>query len=184
MMTTKDAIKCRRSIRKYKNKTVPESALTELLEAARLAPSGKNCQPWCFKIVTDKETIKLLSIAADEQSFITKAPVVMVCCADIKRFMKFISDNSRNRMEYYKNQTRDEIGSRLAIQVAIAVEHMVLRALDFELGTCWIRSLNEEKVREIFGWDENIFVVALLVIGYPDENPGPGPRLKLNEILL
>ncbi|TFG94216.1 MAG: nitroreductase, partial [Calditrichales bacterium] len=68
--------------------------------------------------------------------------------------------------------------------VAIAVEHIVLRALDFGLGSCWVRLLDAGKVKEVFNWDDNIGVVALLPIGYPDENPKPRKRVNLEDLLL
>jgi Nitroreductase len=60
----------------------------------------------------------------------------------------------------------------------------ILKALDFDLGTCWIRALEEDKIRNIFGWDENIYPVALLPVGYPDEDPAPRKRLKIEDIIL
>lgn len=61
---------------------------------------------------------------------------------------------------------------------------MVLRALDFDLGTCWIRLLDGPMVNELFGWDESIYTVALLPIGYPAEIPGQRKRMDLNDLLL
>jgi len=78
----------------------------------------------------------------------------------------------------------DQIGPLVALNVAIAVEHMVLRALDFGLGTCWIRLFDLPMVRNIFGWDENIFPVAMVPVGYPDEDPGPRPRLSLQDLIM
>ncbi|MGZ4933397.1 MAG: nitroreductase family protein [Halobacteriota archaeon] len=68
--------------------------------------------------------------------------------------------------------------------VAISVEHIVLRALDFGLGTCWIRLFDEHKIRAVFGWDERTHVVVLLPVGYPAEAPAPRPRRALEEIIL
>jgi len=65
-----------------------------------------------------------------------------------------------------------------------AVEHIVLRALDFGLGTCWVRLIEEQKVREIFGWDDNLYVVALLPVGYPDESPLPRKRLSIQQLII
>jgi nitroreductase len=80
--------------------------------------------------------------------------------------------------------TVEEIGPRIAANVIIAIEHIVLRALDFGLGTCWIRLLDEQRVKKIFGWDENVAVVALLPLGYPAESPAPRKRLPVEELLL
>jgi len=78
MLTTKEAIEQRRSIRKFKPDPVPEEHITALLDAARMAPSGCNAQPWRFKVVKDKETKLRLAQAAYNQSFVAEAPVVLV----------------------------------------------------------------------------------------------------------
>jgi nitroreductase len=200
-MTTKEAIEKRRSIRKFKLDPVPEEHIKELLDAARLAPSGCNAQPWRFKIVTDIEIKKELAKAAHGQMFISKAPVVMVCCADVRRYINgsvsYIQDLGKTgaieerivkilleRTEKLKTMDIEQITSRIAINVAIAIEHMVLRALDFGLGSCWVRLIDEQAVRKLFGWDENIQIVALLPLGYPDESPKPRRRLKLKDIVI
>lgn len=86
--------------------------------------------------------------------------------------------------ESLKTLSIEEIGPRIAANVAIAIEHLVLRALDFNLGTCWIRLIEEEKIREIFNWNENIYPIALLPVGYPEEFPKARKRLKIEEILI
>ncbi len=201
MLTTKDAIEQRRSIRRFKPDPIPDEQIRALLDAARLAPSGSNAQPWRFKIVKDQGTKEKLAQAAYNQAFIADAPVVIVCCADIKgyldgtisgiqdlgkinaveeRIMKIILD----RVDQMKSVKVEEIGQRIALNVAIAIEHIVLRALDFGLGSCWVRLIHEQMVKDIFSWGENIFVVALLPIGYPAESPPSRKRLKLEDILM
>jgi nitroreductase len=202
VLTTKEAMERRRSIRKFRPDPVPDDCIRELLDAARLAPSGCNAQPWRFKIVTDPAIRQQLADAAHAQQFIADAPVVIVCCADIKGYLdgtvSGIQDLGRigaveNRiveilvdraLQMKTSCTVQEIGPRIAANVIIAIEHMALRALDFGLGTCWIRLLDEQKVRKIFGWDENIAVVALLPLGYPAESPAPRKRLPVEELLL
>ncbi|HET6489625.1 MAG TPA: nitroreductase family protein [Syntrophales bacterium] len=202
MLTTKEAMERRRSIRKFRPDPVPDDCIRALLDAARLAPSGCNAQPWRFKIVTDPAIRQQLADAAHSQQFIADAPVVIVCCADIKgyldgtvsgiqdlgrigavegRIVEILVDRAR---QMKTTRTVDEIGPRIASNVAIAIEHIVLRALDFGLGTCWIRLLDEQKVKTIFGWDENIAVVALLPLGYPAESPAPRKRMPVEELLL
>jgi nitroreductase len=201
MLTTKEALEKRRSIRRFKPDPIPDEHITELLMAARLAPSGCNAQPWRFKIVRDEETKSRLAQAAYDQLFIARAPVVIVCCADIRGYLdgtiSAVQDLGRigavedrivnimiDRAGQMKSYTVDQIGPALAVNVAIAVEHMILRALDFGLGTCWVRLLNGEMIRNIFGWDDNTFVVALLPVGFPAESPEPRKRLKLEALLI
>jgi|SRR3990172_13204109 len=88
------------------------------------------------------------------------------------------------RTNKIKNMNIERLGEKIALNVAIAVEHAVLRALDFGLGSCWVRLVDKQMVKEIFGWDDNIYVVALLPTGYPDESPAPRKRLRLEEIII
>ncbi len=201
MLTTKEAIEKRRSIRRYKPDPVSDDILNSLLEAARLAPSGCNAQPWRFKVVKDADTKRLLAQAAFDQPFIAKAPVVLICCADVRGYLEGtvsgIEDLGRTgaveeriagiilqKAESMKAMRIAEIAPRIAFNVAIAVEHIVLRALDFGLGSCWIRLIDEQLIKNIFGWDEYIHVVSLLPLGYPGEEPAPRKRWTLEEILL
>lgn len=200
-LTTKEAIELRRSIRKYKTKDVSDEIIYELIDSARLAPSGCNSQPWRFKIVRDAETKKQLEVAAHNQKFVSDAPVVLVCCLDVKGYLdgtvSGLQDLEANNVidkQIYatliehaadsRKQRAEDVISRTSFNVAIAIEHIVLRALDFGLGTCWVRLVDGRQVRKIFDWDENISVIALLPIGYPDEDPAPRKRLPLENILL
>lgn len=201
MLTTKEAIEKRRSIRKYKPDPIPDEFVRELLHAARLAPSGCNAQPWRFKIVKEPDVKARLAQAAYKQMFIAEAPVVMVCCADIRGYIDGSSSGVqdlgrigaveervvrtiRDKTEIIRTLGMDDLGPRIAANVAIAIEHMVLRALDFGLGTCWIRLIDESEIRKIFGWDDNIYVVALLPIGFPAESPQARKRRELEDILI
>jgi nitroreductase len=193
-MKTMEAIERRRSIRKFKPDPVSDDILKSLLEAARLAPSGCNAQPWRFKVVKDIDTKRKLARAAYDQPFIAEAPVVLVCCADIRGYLEGtvsgIEDLDRTgavekRVAGIILQKAELMKApRIACNVVIAVEHIVLRALDFGLGSCWIRLLDEQAIKSIFGWDECIHVVCLLPLGYPAEDPAPRERLALEEILL
>jgi nitroreductase len=205
MLTVKDAIERRRSIRRFKPDPVPDEYITALLDSARLAPSGCNAQPWRFRIVKDRETKMELSKAAYGQSFVAEAPVIFVCCADIRGYLNGavsgIQDLGKigavedriirillKRAEQMDSQmnlmSNEQLGTRIAFNVAIAVEHIVLRALDFGLGSCWVRLIDEQRVRDIFGWDDNMYVVALLPVGYPDESPQPRKRLRIEDIVI
>lgn len=200
-LKTIDAIRKRRSIRRYSGQPVPEEAIREIIEAARLAPSGCNAQPWRFKVVTDRRQKVEITYAAHRQQFIARAPVVIVCCAhiesyinstvstmqDLGRMGSIDKDSARiicDSAEGMRTMSIEEIGPTVAINVGIAVEHMVLRALDFGLGTCWIRLLDEKRIKKIFGWGDELHVVNLLTVGYPAIELGPQKRLPLEDLLL
>lgn len=200
-LPTKEAIEKRRSIRKFKRKPVPDEQIMALIEAARLAPSASNTQPWRFKIVSDDDTKAKLAEAAYHQSFVAQAPVVLVCCADLQGYFEGITARSqefgkegaleetmlrvlRGRAEQLKTVNLQELAPGIAFNVAIAIEHIVLRALDFGLGSCWVRMLDEQKVKAMFGWENNIHVVALLPLGYADEIPSPRKRRAIEELIL
>ena len=201
MLTTKEAIEQRRSIRKFKADAVPNEHIRALIDAARLAPSGSNAQPWRFKIVTDEAIRLKLAEAAYSQSFIGQAPVVLVCCADIQGYfagtVSGIQDLGKagavetsivrrihKRVEELRTMEVEDVIPRIALNVGIAIEHIVLRALDFGLGSCWVRAFDEQMVKDIFGWGDSISVVARLPVGYPDEAPAPRKRRTIEEILL
>jgi len=83
-----------------------------------------------------------------------------------------------------KKHPIEQLGPQIAFNVAIAIEHIVLRALDFGLGTCWVRLFDVNKIRELFNWEENILPVTLLPIGYPTENPAPRKRISIDDMLI
>ncbi len=201
LLTTKEAIQQRRSIRKFKSEPVPDEYIDALLDAARLAPSGSNAQPWRFKIVKNLEMKEKLAKAAYDQAFIAEAPVVLVCCADIGGYLDGVVSGLQdlgkvgavedriveivlNRTGRMMKMNLDQFGQRIAFNVAIAIEHIALRALDFGMGTCWVRLIDEQAIRAIFGWDDTISVVALLPIGYPDESPAPRKRRSIEDIVI
>ncbi len=201
MLNLKETIEKRRSIRKYRSDPIPDEYITELLHSAQLAPSGCNAQPWRFKIVKESDIKEKLAHAAYDQSFIATAPVVIVCCADIQGYLdgtvsgvqdlgkigaveNRIATILQHKAEGLKTIERQELGSRIAVNVAIAVEHIVLRAVDLGLGSCWIRLIDEQKIKALFDWDDNIHVVALLPVGYPAESPETRNRLHLKDILI
>jgi len=153
-----EVVKRRRSIRRYKRDPVPRDILDQILETARIAPSAGHRQPWHFIIVKDGETKKKLGIP----SWAAEAPIVIVGCAD--------------------TQVRQE--PICFVDVAIALEHIVLAAANFGLGTCWIGRLNaDETIKKVLEIPEQVKVVAVTPLGYPDETPGPKERKALSEIV-
>jgi nitroreductase len=165
-MNVFDAIKKRRSIRKYKETVVEQEKLNTVLEAARLAPSAANRQPWAFIVVTDPQMKERLRSSYNEEWFI-EAPVIIVACA--------VPEKAWHRMdgeEYWK------------VDVAIALQNLVLAATELGLGTCWIADFNEEAAKKVLRIPEDVRVVAMTPLGYPDEEKGPVTRRKsLNSIV-
>jgi nitroreductase len=201
MTTVREAIERRRSIRKFKGDEVPEEALRELLEAARLAPSGSNSQPWRFKVAREATLRAELAEAANGQSFVREAPAVLVCCVELggyidgsletiremaerRQLSAEMTESMISRMETLRSRPRDELAASAAFNVAIAGEHVALRAVELGLGSCWVRAFDESRVRRTLGLGENHYVVALMPLGYPDEDPAPRRRRRLEDILL
>ncbi|MCF6148116.1 MAG: hypothetical protein E3K37_05600 [Candidatus Kuenenia sp.] len=199
-MNVKEAIQKRRSIRRFKSEPVSEEMIQQILESARLAPSGSNTQPWRFIVVRDSETIKKLKFASYNQRHVGQAPVIIACCADIKAFGEFperidelieagaLPAKSREVFvpSLKKGGLHADIKWHLLIAAAgntdIAIEHMVLQAVELGLGTCWVRWFDDNKVKEILEIPQNIEIIALLPIGYPDEDPPQRPRFSLDKI--
>ena len=201
-MNVLEAIQKRRSIRKFKTTPLTTEQINSLLEAARLAPSGCNVQPWKFIKINDTQLKTKLCEASFDQQFIKDAPIVIACCSDLHSWKesKQKTQELLNRedirlsetcekalMERVEkataNSTYDRIPSAM-LNVAIATEHIVLTAVELGLGSCWVRLFDEKKVKQILNLPEHVFVIALLPIGIPDEDPPARPRLPSSKIIL
>ena len=164
-MEVLQAIRARRSVRSYRSEPIPDEALSRMLEAARLAPSAMNYQPWRFIVVRSQDKKDRIARSGIFGRFLSQAPVVIVACGDMGS-------------KYHVHDT------------CIALEHIVLAATSEGLGTCWIVSFNEQTVKELLKIPERFKVVALVSIGYPAaERDLAGsflhffrPKKKLNEI--
>lgn len=200
-MNVKDAISKRRSIRRFKPDPVPDELILQLLESARLAPSGSNTQPWRFIVVKDAETRQKLQSASYNQRHVGQAPVIIACCADIKAFGKFperieeliaagaLPEKSREVFvpSLKKEGMSADIKWHLLIAATgntdIAIEHMALQAVELGLGTCWVRWFDDNKVKETLEIPKNIEIIALLPVGYPAEEPPQRPRFPMDKIV-
>ena len=166
-MDVMEAIKKRYSVRSYQDHAVETDKLGSILEAARLAPSASNRQEWRFIVVQDKNIRQRLMQAAKDQAFVGQAPVVIACCAKTDSHVMTCGQQC------------------YPIDVAIAIEHMALKATEEGLGTCWIGAFYEDKVKEILGIPQYIRIVALFTLGYPVKlRPNPKDRLRLKEIVM
>ena len=202
MMTVIEAIKRRRSIRKYKPDPVSDAIILQLLECARLAPSASNSQPWRFVVIKDSVIKKKLVECACNLRFIEFAPCIIVCCVDLS--VRTRKDARRRVKELIIDGTYADIGntsyiipeildpdiapgqllSECEFDSAIATEHIVLAATALGLGTCWIGMLENDKVHQLLNLPEEIRVVRLLALGYPAQSPPPRPRIPLESIIL
>jgi len=162
-----EAIKKRRSIRQYLDKEVPEEALSTILECARLAPSAGNRQPWVFVVVKTKAVKDQLMTASGNQPAIGQAPVVIVVCADPEVAGARYED--RGRTLYCIQDT------------AAAVENMMLAAVSFGLGTCWVGAFKETEVRKALDLPPNLRPVAMFPLGYPNQERGPRDLRPIEE---
>lgn len=165
-MDVMEAIKNRRSIRSYQDREVEEEKLNLVLEAGRLAPSANNRQEWKFIVVKDKDTREKLSLAAHNQKFVGEAAVVIVACSTETEHIMPCGQFS------------------YPIDLAIAVDHITLKAVEEGLGTCWIGAFDEKEAKKILGIPTSIRVVALLPLGYPTLVPSPTPRKSKEEIFV
>ena len=207
MLNVQEAIARRRSIRSFRPDPVPKGLIEELLEAARLAPSGGNRQPWRFLVVTDAEEKKRVRALSLDQRFLEEAPVLIICFADTKAFTKeagkarykefeqfgvletlsglFADPEVRRQMDAMPEMPRGQmIGAALA-NTFIAIEHLVLMATALGLGSCWVGALGGPgELNALFALPENLIPAAIIPIGYTDKWPSPRPRLPMEEILL
>jgi nitroreductase len=164
-MDVNEAVRIRRSVRSYEDREIPEEDLNTILNAARLAPSARNNQSWKFIVVRDKEKREALAKAAANQNFVKEAPVVIVAVALNPDYIM------RCGVPAY------------AVDLAIAVDHITLQAVELGLGTCWIGAFYQDEVKKILQIPDEYKVVALLPVGYPATKGDFKNRKSVNEIV-
>jgi nitroreductase len=147
-MDVVEAIRTRRSIRSYVSKDIEQEKLDQVLEAARLAPSGANRQAWKFIVVTDEGVRRKLAGITRGQDFIADAPVVIAAVATDPEVTTGSGEPAHR------------------IDVAIAVDHMTLAAHSLGLGTCWIGAFDQRGAERVLGVPGTAEVVVLLALGY------------------
>ncbi len=162
-MTILNAVKERRSIRKFLPKEISEEIIEKLKEALIWAPSAGNLQARKFYFVFKKEVKEELARAALNQNFIAKAPLAIVACTD-----------SNIRMHY------GERGVNLyTIQdVAASIMGMMLVAHELGLGTVWVGAFYEDEVSRVLNLTENLRPVAIVPVGYPSAIPKAPARVS------
>jgi nitroreductase len=160
-MDFKPLIEARYSVRKYKPEILSDELINEVLEAGRLAPTAVNFQPFIFIVVNEDSTLKALKEAYPREWF-SKAPQVIVVCGDHKVSWKRGNDGK----------------DHADIDVAIATDHMTLRATELGLGSCWVCNFDPQIVSKALNLPEHIEPTVLLPIGRPEEVEVPVKKRK------
>ena len=160
-MTCIDQILSRRSIRKFKNKSISEEVLNSILEAGRRAPSATNKQPWHFVIARDQKAKEAFSFGG---------------------FNKFTCDASFVVLGLYK-QSEAIIEKLSLMDVTIALQNMVIAAWVQGVGSCWMGAFDERKLKDTLNLPADSRIVGAVAFGIPDENPSQPTKKPINEIV-
>jgi nitroreductase len=160
-----ETINLRRSIRAYKKDPVEDDKLGRVLNAARLAPTAANRQPFTLIVVKDEQVKYKLKDAYSQKWFFT-APVIICACALPDAAWK------RNDGKAYVD-----------VDVAIAMDHLILAATAEGLGTCWIAAFKPEVVKDVLNIPDNLEPLILTPLGYPEVIPEPTFRKPLEEMV-
>jgi len=152
-----DAIEKRRSIRKYRKRPIPQRDLMELLDAARIAPSAANRQPWQMIVIQDELIKTELVPMCKDQGFI----------ADCSAFLVGIDDPTQKSAK---------------VDLVIAFDHITLAAVEKGLGTCWIGAFDNDAVAKHLMVPEPLVVTVCMAVGYPAEDPGPRHRKDMESL--
>jgi nitroreductase len=175
MMEVMEAIKTRRSIRKYKADPVADQTLETVLEAARWAPSWANTQCWRFIVVRQADIKNKLADTLNDTNpamdAIRKAPLVIVACAEL------------GKSGYYDEVAVTDKGDWFMFDVALAMQNLALAAHSQGLATVHVGRFDAEEAARILGVPQGYCVVEMTPLGYPDQVRDPRPRKELPEIV-
>lgn len=190
-----EAIKTRRSVRQFKDTTIHDEIIHEMLEAARLAPSPGNSQDYVFGVIRDSVLKSQLAKVAGNQMWIATAPVVFACCGDISWDISDQSENDFGLIVNYLRFGKDfinymkECPDRKACMKlfnngapAIPMEHIFLTAVSYGLSACFVGYLDVEKASELLSLPKHLACLFLLPVGYADEKPGEKNLKSISDI--
>ncbi|MBC8496859.1 MAG: nitroreductase family protein [Chloroflexi bacterium] len=164
-MEFSELIKQRYSVRGYKPDPVEDKKLQQVLEAARMAPTAANMQPFQLIVVHTEGREEELCRIYDREWFV-QAPIIIVACGIPS-----------------KAWVRHDKSNYSVVDVAIIMDHLILAATAQGLGTCWIGAFNPEAAREILGLPEGVDPIVMTPLGYPDAEPKPKVRKSLEELV-
>ena len=209
MLTVWEAMQKRRSIRKFGSGDVSDEVIEQMLQAARLAPSGGNRQPWRFLVIRDEETRKELC-RIKGQATVGEAPVIIVCLGDLDRYTaeaekqrrqteplevgagRAISEFSANpedaiRSQHFSTLSQGQALTHMTGNSYNAVNYMLLMATALGVGACWIGTSSfVDELSRFLGYPPNLVPVAMVLVGYPAEDYSipERKRLSLDELML
>ena len=174
-MEVLEAIRTRRSIRKYKTDSIDDNTMEMVLEAARLAPSWANTQCWRFIVVRDgdikNKLADTLNATNPAMAAIRNAPVVIVACAELLKSGCYDGIPSTDKGDWFM------------FDVGLAMQNLVLAAHSLGLGTVHIGRFDAKEAANIIELPEGFCVVEMTPLGYPDYVREPRPRKELSEIV-
>lgn len=190
------AISERRSIRKFLDKPVNEEIIAQIITAGQQAPSRGNSQPWHFVVVNDKSIKAELYEACYNQQLIVDAPFCIVVLGIIDP-RKNVPDRTEELVQTgaFGREVKDfadhilddwdlaELKVDAALNASIPATQMSLAALDFGLGSCWVKLAKDDSVIDVVGANDRFYHAGTLAFGYPDQSPKARPRLPLTEIV-
>jgi nitroreductase len=164
-MDFSELVRNRYSVRAYKPDPVEDEKLAAVLEAARLAPTAANRQPFLLFVIDTKDREEELSRIYHREWFV-QAPLIICACG--------------LPGEVWKGEHgRDYLG----VDVAIAMDHLILAAAELGLGTCWIGAFDADAAREILNLPEDADPIIFTPLGYPADTPKPKERKPLDELV-
>jgi len=161
-----EAIKNRRSVRKYKPELVPEGLVQKILEAAVWAPSASNIQPWNFIVIKDEKVLDM--VRKISPGYFGDATLAILVCSDKERAHKLGGELGRDYLT--------------VADCAVAVQNMLLAAYASGLGTCIVKSFSSTAIKHILEIPDGIEPELLVIVGYPDQSPKPPLRRPLQQI--
>jgi nitroreductase len=170
-MEVHEAIRSWKPCRAFQLRPIQEEVLKKVLNAARFAPSAGDQQPWRFVVIRDEEDKKRVANVVTKGHFLTMAPVVLVALG----------------VEEAASAVLGGYMLAYSLDVAAAIENLVLAAHAEGLGSCWCTEFKEDRLREILKIPEGVRVIGVVPLGYPDPtaagNGGPAQRKSLSEIV-
>lgn len=175
-MNFDELVKKRFSVRKYKNQPVEPEKVVTCIEAARLAPSASNSQPWKFIVVNDpvlKEKVasETFSSLVSFNKFVHQAPVIVVMVLEKPRLITQIGKKIKNK-------------EWPLIDIGIAAEHFCLQAAEIGLGTCMLGWYNEKEIKKLLNIPSSLTIALLISLGYPEKETAPEKKRKSTEEIL